>query len=199
MSTATVATGSGGEAVASSGPGVSSPASHVDRWYEAGTGRYAKPDPLTAYLIDKGEPVALQNSLNDYAYALSSPAALTDPLGLSPCGYYDYTCRATGCDYPCNVAPKHCEQGGSALNWIDTSQTKDCIRICLIVSDALDRRFPRPCCSCPDNPNCINETCITDYHERCFQACGSRSPWQVLTVGGGLFPGPGPFFPGAGC
>jgi hypothetical protein len=42
---------------------------NVHRWYETGTGRYWRPDPLDA-------------SPNDYAYVDARPTRLVDPLGL---------------------------------------------------------------------------------------------------------------------
>ena len=155
---------------------------------------------MTERLVKEQGFVALASTLDQFAYARSRPLLFSDPLGLSPCQYYDRVCREVGCDYHCNVAPKYCKLGGSQLNWFDTQETKDCIRICLVVADSIERHFPRCECNCPGKPGCLNEKCITDYHETCFQTCGSRSPWILLTAGrGGLFLGPGAFFPGGGC
>ena len=46
---------------------------NVNRWYERGTGRYVRPDPL-----------GLVGGLNSYGYAWQDPVDWTDPLGLSP-------------------------------------------------------------------------------------------------------------------
>jgi RHS repeat-associated protein len=45
---------------------------NLNRWYEAGTGRYASPDPLG---VEDG-------GVNSYLYALANPLLFTDPNGL---------------------------------------------------------------------------------------------------------------------
>lgn len=49
---------------------------HVHRWYEAGTGRYTRPDPLGP--IEQGRMPE-----NTYGYAADNPLFFTDPLGLA--------------------------------------------------------------------------------------------------------------------
>ena len=53
---------------------------NVHRWFEAGTGRYSRPDPLGA----------TRDEINIYIYAKSSPLANFDPLGLK---YINLSCQ----------------------------------------------------------------------------------------------------------
>src|SRR4029077_20887579 len=56
------------------GGSIGSGLSHnVHRWYEPGTGRYLKPDP-----VELGEAMSL------FSYAWDNPIKVIDPLGLSP-------------------------------------------------------------------------------------------------------------------
>ncbi len=76
---------------------------NVYRWYEPGTGRYTRPDPLGAggpssfspfqsaqFSLARvrgiaGDPAGWrQDGANLYSYALSNPLSFTDPLGLEP-------------------------------------------------------------------------------------------------------------------
>ncbi len=165
------------------------------------TGRYTQPDPINSLLI--AQRFQITRRAPDFGYALDNPVLFTDPMGLDvgpkgPCDYYEHVCVQTGCDYPCNVAPRYCQSKGSILNALDTETTKDCIQGCLIESDRATRGGSKTgsrcdCFTCPGKPQCINERCITDYHRTCFMQCRSRSLYP------GWFPGPGPAFPGKGC
>ena len=190
---------------------------NVHRWYEFGTGRYSRADPLPNLRVAAGYSPLDGGRFDPYAYVRQNPLGLTDAHGLEvgdpvpelpkdPCDYYDRVCRETGCNYPCNDAPIYCRGegsplaipgGGSILNIFDPPQTRQCIKQCLVQADSDRRQDPaRFCCEgqCGDS-DCIGEACITDYHNRCFVRCGSNSWW----FGQRAFPGPGVFFPGEGC
>jgi RHS repeat-associated protein len=180
---------------------------NVFRWYRSSWGRYTQADPLYGLLIAEGLNPLMGGRTEDYAYARENPLRLVDRLGLivgtgplggpgqGPCGYYDNICQQTGCDYPCKVAPKYCKSLGSVLNIFDSDDTKVCIRECLKNEDAKTRNSTMcpTCFTCGAGSRCINETCIANYHRKCFMGCGSNSWWP------GVFPGAGPLFPGGGC
>jgi hypothetical protein len=175
------------------------------------TGRYTQADPLPSLLIADRLSVMLGVRSEVYSYVRENPVRYGDPLGLlpgtsigpapsgSPCSYYDNLCKLYGCDYYCNLAPKYCKSMGSILNIFDSMETKLCIQECLIFEDGMIQNntpvLPncKKCKTCPGKPNCLSETCITNYHKTCFSKCNSNSFWP------GLFPGAGPFFPGGGC
>jgi hypothetical protein len=64
---------------------------NVFRWYRAGWGRYSQSDPLLPLprtrdlsLFLSEDASARHGVGNPYAYAMSNPAGLTDPSGLTP-------------------------------------------------------------------------------------------------------------------
>jgi RHS repeat-associated protein len=67
---------------------------NVHRWYSPRVGRYSKRDPLQRELAFRGGLLSVSGStiealqrisVNAFTYALSTPTALTDPLGLATC------------------------------------------------------------------------------------------------------------------
>ena len=77
---------------------------NVHRWYEAGLGRYERPDPLR-----------MVRAVDAYRYAGQRPIVLTDPNGLQATGTGTY---AGGC---CPSNETCCEQG-RLLGYFDQAQ-----------------------------------------------------------------------------
>lgn len=146
--------------------------------------------------------------MDEYAYARQQPLMLIDPLGLQatirpgpsdPCSFYDLVCDSDGRRYACTAGAKYCRSLGSVLNIFDSTETRVCIRTCLIDQYAFANNgtpLPSPgcdeCSSCPGKPRCLTKECLARQHKYCFLRCDSNSWWP------GVFPS-GVFFPTEGC
>jgi RHS repeat-associated protein len=99
---------------------------NVHRWYQPGTGRYARPDPLGV------EPIAtgLEGNPNLYAYAASNPVLLIDPKGLEV-----YVCSRKG--FITRMTPRGL--GNHSYIWDPRPGVPPDRRYCGIFSDAREQ------------------------------------------------------------
>jgi RHS repeat-associated protein len=151
---------------------------NVHRWYEGGTGRYGRPDPVTFASTIGGQHI--------YAYVDGNPLSRLDLLGLygtNDCSYYGRRCRESGGQYYCEDAPYWCDDFFEKPPDPDPGRDDDyegwfrCTRKCLQDCDAADFGFRVLCDPSlaeqygPENPDPSTESFDATVHTRCHIYC----------------------------
>ena len=151
------------------------------RYYDPGVGRYISADPIGQFgLQSLGGPLRQTAGSNTFAYALSNPLQLIDPLGLygtGSCDYYSGRCDASGGDYYCSIAPFFCDLFPDPG---DPDPTRDddfegwsrCTRKCLQDCDADQNADQNMCPAEPDSrTNDFTDPGATECHIGCYGTC----------------------------
>jgi RHS repeat-associated protein len=162
---------------------------NVHRWYEAGTGRYTRPDPVT----NLGGVHPIRFDSHPYRYADANPFQIVDRLGLygsSDCTYYSQRCRECGGDYYCRTAPFFCDKLFPKPPDPDPSREDDyegwfrCTRKCLQDCDQASFEQRRRCdpslCSggAPDPAtDSFTDRINTRCHMQCYSSCWFWGSW----------------------
>lgn len=153
------------------------------RYYDPSVGRYTSPDPVGQPPIRFLSSAAIWTSgVNPYAYALTNPLRLTDPLGLygtGSCDYYSGRCDESAGDYCCRIAPSFC-QSFPDFGSQDPDPTRDddfegwsrCTRQCLQDCDADQNADQNKCPREPDPATDeFTDLGATECHAQCYLTC----------------------------
>lgn len=135
------------------------------RWYQPGTGRYSRPDPIKSL-------GGMNNWLyepNVYVYVSNNPTQLIDPLGLygtNDCSYYTKRCEECGGGYYCKLAPRACDL---FLKYPDPDPAADNDFEC--TPDACSGPEPDPA------TDEFGDESHTDCHVKCYSFCHFWATW----------------------